>query len=46
MKRVKALEYSIPEVCDADAAAFIRSLLVGLRLYQWRTFSKNICLGP
>jgi serine/threonine protein kinase len=29
MQRVKALDYSIPEQCDPDAASLIRALLVG-----------------
>lgn len=30
MKRVKALDYAIPEGCDPSAASLIRALLVGL----------------
>lgn len=31
MKRVRALDYSLPSVCDPDAADLIRGLLVGSR---------------
>lgn len=29
MKRVKALDYSIPDGCDPEAASIIQALLVG-----------------
>jgi len=32
MKRVRALDYIIPPVCDADAASLIKRLLVCLPL--------------
>ena len=38
MKRVKALDYTIPEGCDSEAASLIQALLVSLSVP-----SLNLC---
>ena len=48
MKRVRALDYTIPPVCDADAADLIKRLLVRypMRLYTGRGLTFSQVLDP